>query len=95
MRYAPDDGKAYGNEIANSNVEIPLNLRIRNVRLRDWAVVKVHFDKQDGAVRTSAALKKATARIEITKDPLEKDFMGAGDENDNFVYQLKWHAEEK
>ncbi len=87
--------KAYGNEVATSDVEIPLNLRIRNVRLHDWATVKLQFDKQDKAVRTTAALKKVSARIEITKDPLEKDFSGAGDENDNFVYKLKWHAEEK
>jgi hypothetical protein len=88
-------GKGYGSEVTTSAVEIPLNLRINNVRLQDWATVKVQVDKQDEAVRTAAALKKSTARIEITKDPSEKEFVGFRDENNNFVYQLKWYTVER
>ena len=80
------------------DIEIPVNLILKDVREREWATVTLHIDNRDEEVTTTKALKKHTGRIQIlnrldhvTGKP-SYNFVVANDADERFVYQVFWQV---
>jgi hypothetical protein len=80
-------------------IEIPVNLRLKDVQENEWAKVSLHLDPKDDLVTTYKALKKHSGKIEIsnrlnfaTGKP-SYIFIVSQDVNQHFVYQVFWKVE--
>jgi hypothetical protein len=92
--------RTYGSGgLEGPEIEIPVNLTLKDVQMNEWATVALHLDPKDDLVTTYKALKKHSGKIEIsnrlnyaTGKP-SYTFIVSQDVNQHFVYQVFWKVE--
>lgn len=92
--------RTYGSGgLEGPEIEIPVNLRLKDVQENEWAKVSLHLDPKDDLVTTYKALKKHSGKIEITNrlnfatGKPSYLFIVSQDVNQHFVYQVFWKVE--
>jgi hypothetical protein len=92
--------RTYGSGgLEGPEIEIPVNLTLKDVQENEWATVTLHLDPKDDLVTTNKALKKHSGKIEIsnridhaTGKP-SYIFIVTQDVNQHFIYQVIWRVE--
>jgi hypothetical protein len=85
--------KSYGHGgMHASPIEIPLQMKLKDVQLNTWATVNLHLDTHENTVASYQALKKHTARIHILEGTHSTQFIPELHDIP-FIYELFYHTQ--